>query len=129
MNAWWEERDFGRLNYGVDLRVENFRGRLERLNIIVQGGFDQKLEARWTIPYLTKRQFLGIGIGGGMQWNREVIYATVDDKPQFYEASSGYAQELIFGNFDVTLRPKFNYLHTLTLGYQRYKLQDSLPQS
>lgn len=126
LNAWWEERDFGRLNYGIDLRVENFRGRMERLNIIVQGGFDQRVEARWTIPYLTKKQFLGIGINGGFQWNREVIYETVDNKPQFYTASSGYAQELAFGAFDVTLRPKFNFLHTITLGYDHYKFQDSL---
>lgn len=88
INAWWEEKDFGRLNYGVDLRVENFRGRMERLNIIVQGGFDQKVEARWTIPYLTKKQFLGLGLNGGLQWNREVIYATIDNKPQFYTAES-----------------------------------------
>jgi outer membrane protein assembly factor BamA len=126
INAWWESRDWGRLNYGVDLRVENFRGRMERLNVIVQGGFDQKVEARWTIPYLTKRQFLGIGIGGGMQWNREVIYATVEDKPQFYEAGSGFARELIFGVFQITMRPKFNFLHTISLEYNYNQFQDSL---
>ena len=50
LNAWWESKDFGRLNYGVDLRVDNFRGRMEKLNIIVQGGFDQMVAAKWTIP-------------------------------------------------------------------------------
>lgn len=40
-NVWWETKDFNRLNYGVDLRVENFRGRMENLNIIVKGGYDR----------------------------------------------------------------------------------------
>ena len=126
INAWWESRDFGRLNYGVDLRVENFRGRLEKLNILVQMGFDQKVEANWTIPYLTKRQFLGLGIGGGMQWNREVIYATYENKPLFYEPASGFAREYAFGELKVTLRPKFNFLHSFTLGYHFNRFQDSL---
>ena len=126
LNAWWESRDFGRLNYGLDLRVENFRGRMERLNVFVQMGFDQKVEAMWTIPYLTKRQFLGIGIGGGMQWNREVIYATRDNKPVFFEPERGFAREIVYGSLDITLRPKFNFLHTLTISYMQNRFNDSL---
>ncbi len=126
LNAWWESRDFGQLNYGVDLRVENFRGRLEKLNILVQFGFDQKLEARWTIPYLTKRQFLGLGFTGGMQWNREVIYATYENKPAFFEPSSGFAREYGYGILDITLRPQFNFLHTLSIGYHHNRFNDSL---
>lgn len=126
LNAWWESKDFGRLNYGVDLKVDNFRGRMEKLNIIVQGGFDQVLAAKWTIPYLTKKQFLGIGFGGGYQRNREVIVATVDNKPVFYESMFGYAQERGFGLLDFTFRPKYNFLHTVTLGFDHYSLQDTL---
>jgi outer membrane protein assembly factor BamA len=126
LNSWWESRDLGQLNYGVDLRVENFRGRLEILNILIQFGFDQKLEARWTIPYLTKRQYLGLGITGGMQWNREVIFATSENKPEFYEPSSGFAREYGYGILDVTLRPQFNFLHTLSIGYHHNRFNDSL---
>ena len=126
LNAWWEDKDFGRLNYGVDLKVENFRGRMERLNIIVQGGFDQLVEARWTIPYLTKRQFFGIATGGGYQRNREVIYATEDNKPLFYEAASGYAQVRAFGLADFTFRPKFNFLHQVSVGFEHYDIKDTL---
>ena len=126
LNAWWESKDFGRLNYGVDLRVDNFRGRMEKLNIIVQGGFDQMVAAKWTIPYLTKKQFLGIAIGGGYQRNHEVIVATEDNKPVYYESVDGYAQQAAFGTIDFTLRPKFNFLHTLTLGFDHIQFQDTL---
>jgi len=126
INAWWESKDFGRLNYGIDLRVDNFRGRMEKLNFFVQGGFDQVISAKWTIPYLTKKQFLGIGFGGGYQRNREVIVTTVDNKPIFFESPDGYAQQRGFGIIDLTLRPKYNFLHTLTVGYDHYSIQDTL---
>ena len=126
INAWWETKDFERLNYGIDLRVENFRGRLEKLNILVQGGFDQTLAAKWTIPYLTKKQFMGIGIGGGYQRNREIIVATEENKPVYYEPEDGYAQKRGFASLDLTFRPKFNFLHTLSLGFDHYSFNDSL---
>lgn len=126
INAWWESQDFGRLNYGVDLRVDNFRGRMERLNFIVQGGFDQILAAKWRIPYLTEKQFLGIGFGGGYQRNREIIIETVDNKPVYYESPDGYAQKRGFALIDLTLRPKFNFLHTFTLGFDHYSFQDTI---
>lgn len=128
LNAWWETRDFGRLNYGVDLRVDNFRGRMEKLNFIIQGGFEQIFAAKWTIPYLTEKQFLGIGFGGGYQRNREIIIETVDNKPVFYESPDGYAQERGFALVDVTLRPKFNFLHTITVGFDHYSFQDTLQE-
>ena len=126
LNAWWESKDFGRLNYGVDLRVDNFRGRMEKLNIFVQGGFDQMLAAKWTIPYLTEKQFLGIGIGGGYQRNREIIVETVDNKPVYYQSQDGYAQERGFALVEITLRPKFNFLHTFTIGFDHYSFQDTI---
>ncbi len=126
LNAWWEDRDFGRLNYGVDLRVRNFRGRMELLNIIIQGGYEQTLAAKWTIPYLTENQFLGLGFGGGYQRNRQVAYITVDNKQVFYNAMTGYAQLRGFASLDFTLRPRFNYLHTFTLGFEHYQFQDTL---
>jgi outer membrane protein assembly factor BamA len=126
LNAWWEDRDPERLNYGVDLRVRNFRGRMELLNIIVQGGYDQTLAAKWTIPYLNENQFVGMGVGGGYQRNRQIAYETVDNKPVFYDAATGYAQLRGFASVDFTLRPRFNYLHTFTLGFEHYQFQDTL---
>ncbi len=125
-NVWWETKDFNRLNYGINLRVENFRGRMEELDFYIQGGYDKTFAAQWVIPYLTKRQFFGLGFFGGIQLNREVAYATENDDLTYYKSEDGFAQVTGFGQMDFTLRPKFNYLHTLTLGYDHYKFQDTL---
>lgn len=126
INAWWENKDFGQLNYGIDLRVDNFRGRMEKLNFFVQGGYDQTLAVHWTIPYLTKSQYFGIGVGGGFQGNSQIAYAAPDNKLDFYYSESGYVQTRGFASLDFTFRPKYNYLHTLTLGFDHYKFRDTL---
>ncbi len=126
INAWLDSKDFGRLNYGLDIRVENFRGRMERLNFIIQGGYDKKFEVKWTIPYLTKNQIFGMGTSAGVQLNRLYAYATENNKLVYFDAGSEYAAQQYFGQLDFTFRPKFNFLHTASISYNYAHFNDSL---
>lgn len=126
INAWWNKRDLSRINYGIDLRVDNFRGLMERLNIILQFGYDIKTAIRWTVPYLTKNQVVGMHVEGGMQFNHTIAYETVGNKQQFYNSPVGFAQQHIIGAVRLTIRPAFNYLHSLQLGFNNYSFQDTI---
>jgi hypothetical protein len=126
INSWWNKRDFSRINYGVDLRVENFRGLMENLNITVQGGYDLLLAFRWSVPYLTKNQIFGMGIDGGVKLNHEIAYQTIDNKEQYYYSQQGYAQRFTFADASFTFRPKFNYLHSFSIGFKQYIVQDTI---
>ncbi len=126
LNAWIEKGDLNRLNYGLDLRVENFRGRMERLNIIVQTGYDMRFVAKWSVPYLDRKQVLGMGLQGGVQYNHEIAYQTIDNKPVYYNSPGDFAQQKYFGGIGVTLRPGYNYLHDFGLMFYHYQFQDSL---
>jgi len=126
LNVWWETKDFSRLNYGLDLRVENFRGRMENLNIILRGGYDQTIGLRWQLPYLTKNQIFGMGFEGGYVRNHEIAYATENNKYKFYKSENSYARQLGYASANVTFRPKFNFLHSLSLGFVHIKIDDSV---
>lgn len=126
INAWWNKKDFRRINYGIDLRVDNFRGLMENLNIVLQGGYDILLSFRWSLPYLTKNQVFGMGLGGGVKLNHEVAYQTVDNKEQFYLSLDGFAQQLTFVNVNFTFRPEYNYLHSFSVGFNQYIFQDTI---
>jgi len=125
-NVWWETRDFSRLDYGIDLRVENFRGRMEFLNLIIQAGYDKKFQVEWTIPYLTKNQVFGMSVLGGFQLNKEIPYALEKNKPVFINPDNGNAQEWAFGLVDFTFRQKFNFLHSISLSYDHLRFTESL---
>ena len=126
INAWLESKDFSRLNYGLDIRVENFRGRMEHLNFVIQGGYDKKLSVEWVIPYLTKNQIFGMGTAAGVQLNRLYAYATENNKLVYFDAGNEYAAQQYFGQFDFTFRPKFNFLHTASFSYHYAHFNDSL---
>ena len=128
INAWWEKRDFNRINYGIDLRVDNFRGLMENLNIILQFGYDIKVGMKWRIPYLTKNQVFGMGLEGGVQLNHEVAYQTIDNKQQFYNSPSGYAQQNTYGGVSLTFRPEYNYLHGFNIGFNQFIFQDTITE-
>ncbi len=126
INSWWDKKDFSRINYGIDLRVENFRGLMENLNIVLQGGYDILLAFRWKVPYLTKNQIFGMGVTGGVQLNHEVAYQTVDNKEQYYNSSNGFAQQLTFSNVNFTFRPGYNSLHNFSVGFNQFIFQDTI---
>jgi hypothetical protein len=42
-STWLQDMDFKRVNYGVKLDWNNFRGRKERLKLLLQFGYDEKL--------------------------------------------------------------------------------------
>lgn len=126
INAWWDKRDFGRVDYGIDLRVENFRGLMENLNIVLQGGYDKLLAFKWKVPYLTKNQVFGMGVAGGVKFNHEVAYQTINNKEQYYRSPDGFAQQMAYADASFTFRPEFNYLHGFTVGFKQYVFQDTI---
>ena len=126
INSWLDKKDLSRINYGIDLRVDNFRGLMENLNIILQGGYDILMAFKWSIPYLSKNQVFGMGLAGGVQLNHEVAYQTIANKEQFYKSANDFAQQLRYANADFTFRPEYNYLYGFSIGFNQYIFQDTI---
>jgi len=125
-NVWWQTKDFNRLNYGLRLEVQNFRGRMESLNLVAQGGYDRILSVSWGIPYLTKKQFMGIGLGGGYSFNHEIAYASENNNRVYYNAGPQYARTGKFGSIGLTFRSKYNFLHSISLAFDHVSFLDTL---
>ncbi len=126
INSWLDKQDLSRINYGIDLRVDNFRGLMENLNITLQGGYDILMAFKWSIPYLSKNQVFGMGFAGGIQLNHEVAYQTIDNKELFYKSANDFAQQLRYANADFTFRPEYNYLYGFSVGFNQYIFQDTI---
>ena len=126
INTWINKQDLSRINYGIDLRIDNFRGLMENLNIVAQGGYDVVLAFRWSIPYITKNQVFGMGFAGGIQLNHEIAYQTIDNKEQYYKSENSYAQKIKFAATNLTFRPEYNYSFGVSLGFNQYVFQDTI---
>lgn len=125
-NAWWDSRDFSRVNYGVFITHNNFRGRMEQLKLLLRAGYDQKYSLLYEIPYLTKAQNIGIGIQAGFSRSREISYQTVDNKQLFYKNEEEYAKEAFVLKLLTSYRIGYRRLHQLYLGYESFNFADSI---
>lgn len=125
-NVWWETKDLSRLNYGIDLRVENFRGNREFLNFIVKTGYDKTLALIWEIPYLNRKQTWGMSIAGGGIYNHETAVNTVDNKLEYFHSPDIYVKKHYFSFVNVNFRPEYRFLHSFYLKYDYLYYCDSV---
>jgi outer membrane protein assembly factor BamA len=125
-NVWWETRDFSRLTYGVDFTFFNARGRNETLKILTHFGYNQKYGFTYKMPYINKKQTLGITYGAAIELNRELPVATVNNKPVYFRSNSVYLKKMIGGFAELNLRPDFFSIHAFRISYSYYDFDSAI---
>jgi outer membrane protein assembly factor BamA len=125
-NSWIESRDWTRVNYGVFITHNNFRGRMEKLKLLLRAGYNQNYMLRYEIPYLTSRQDFGLGIWAGYSRSREIPYAIANDKQVRYKDENAYTRNEYYANVLLTYRQGYRNLHTLLIGYEGFDFADTL---
>ncbi len=125
-NAWWQKKDLSRLNYGLFLTWNNFRGRRERVVLLLRFGYNQKYELSYKIPYINKKQTWGIGFGSGFQQSHEIAYMSFDNKEQYYKIEKGFAKRSIFAYGEAYHRKGIHNTHLFNAGYSRLQVADSV---
>ena len=126
INAWLQTWDWTKLTYGIDFTFFNVRGRNETLKIITHLGFNQKYGFTYKVPYVNRKQTLGIGFGADVEINHQVAIQTIDNKPFYFNGTGNYPKELTYAFADLLLRPNIYVIHTLRIAYNHYYLQDTV---
>lgn len=100
-NVWWKEqnRDLNRTNYGLSLQHINTTGQRDPLSITVQLGYTQRLGLSYELPYINKKQTIGLFTSGNYGVNRELAVLTEGNKLVFYRNNDTY----VFRNFGLTV--------------------------
>ncbi|OFY96754.1 MAG: hypothetical protein A3K10_12105 [Bacteroidetes bacterium RIFCSPLOWO2_12_FULL_31_6] len=125
-NTWWQTRNFDRANYGMFVVKENFRGRKERIAFKVQAGYTEQVGFSYSIPYLNQKQTQGLSISYSYSRNREVNFATLDNKRLFYKDENRYLKKEIYTKATYEFRPKLYNNHSLQISYTNLDVVDSV---
>lgn len=125
-NTWIGTSDLSRLSYGIDLTIQNVRGRNETLKFPIHYGFNQKLGFSYKIPYLDRKKIFGIAFGAEFSRNHEVIVETQNNKTVYYKNTADFPRQNLFLFTDFLLRPTFYSRHTLRISYNAWYFSDSL---
>ena len=125
LNTWLQTSDFTRINYGIDLKWNNFTGRMDELDAILQFGKNHHFSLAYQNPYVDKKKHLGIGFEAGYKNNREAGYLTQYDKLLFAFASDGLSTEKYF-SVNSTYRNNIFTTHQVIAGFRAFSFSDSL---
>ncbi len=126
-NEWFQDRDakWDRLQYGLRFRWDNFRGRNEQLKLVTQFGFTRKFELFHTVPYINKKQTVGIKYGASYSINNKVAFATLGDKLAYFNGDSPN-RERFYAQFSFISRPLFYGTHELSGVYKNNWVSDTI---
>ena len=130
-NVWWNEfkesnySDFSRLNYGVYLVWENFRGRNELLEIKYRKGFKEHYLFRYEIPYFNKEKTIGISAFVQQFRRKKSFYKTENNKLVYFEDEDYTTKD---SEFQITIlyRKNTRNKHKLRLNYLQSNIADAI---
>jgi outer membrane protein assembly factor BamA len=129
-NVWWTEQhhDLNRLNLGITLHDNNFRGNHEIVSVTGQLGYTQKIGLSYARPFVDKNQKHGFGASFFGLQNREIAYKTVANKLEFLRSDNNFMQRRFDASVWYTYRPKYATTHMALLAFHHYWISDTIAQ-
>jgi outer membrane protein assembly factor BamA len=126
-NEWWYDRgrDLSRTIYGVNLRHRNVRGRAEELRLNLETGFASYVDVSYRIPYLDRKQKIGLTVGASYQTTKNLAYRTNLDKLVFLR-SEQTLRDRVYANVVLRRRNKFYDFQYLELRYTTQTVADTI---
>ena len=118
--------DFNRINYGMALTWNNFRGRREKVLLYLIYGYNEKYELSYQIPYINRNQTMGIGFSGGYSRNHEIAYNSEDNKEVYFKTEKAYARKKAYGYAELYLRKNIHNKHWFKLMFSDLMVDDSV---
>jgi outer membrane protein assembly factor BamA len=130
LNDWWvnHNHDLRRTEYGFQFIHSNFRGRREKLKLLLQTGYTQKYELAYQIPFLDRKGKTGLSIVANYINNREIALQTVQNKQVFYRDSTQAIRTRFRTGMTISHRPDIAQTHHFSLNYIINTIQDTIAQ-
>lgn len=125
-NEWWESKDFSRLNYGLFLNHNNFRGRRELLQALTLFGYSQTFTISYLKPNINKAQTIGVGITAAYSRRRELAYATVNDQLAFFDEPGDFSLKTFSISAMLYYRPRLYQSHSFYMQFNEYYITDTI---
>lgn len=126
LSAFFNDGDWSRINYGLMLINNNFRGRAETLKVKFRLGYKKQFQIFYDIPYITENKKHGLAVQLSFYRQNEIRYATDSCKPLYYRDD----KHQVIDNQDLylfyTFRPKFDVRHIFTAGYNHINVADTI---
>ncbi|NOT76837.1 MAG: hypothetical protein HOP08_18080 [Cyclobacteriaceae bacterium] len=126
-NEWWNNynHDLDRINYGMRIYKNNFRGRNESLRLTAQFGFVRKFDLQYRIPNLDRKQKQGLTFSLDYGSPKNIAYQTLDHRLVFLQTKK--VVRTTFGaSIGYSYRKSFYETHSLGLNFRQSEVIDTV---
>jgi len=115
-NEWWtnQNRDLSRIEYGLNFKRKNFRGRKEDLGLLLQFGFTNK------------KQSLGITFRTSYSENNNIAYNSIGNKLQNVDFDQNIMRRKFDFRIALTKRVGFYDFHRFSVEYNNVRIADTV---
>ncbi|CAG0959677.1 hypothetical protein FLAV_00631 [Flavobacteriales bacterium] len=125
-NTWLQTTDWYRLNYGMYIERENFRGRREEVIAKFQMGYSEQFALQYKIPFIDKKQKHGLGFTVSYKGNHEIMYNSENNKRLLYRNEIDYARKEFYARVGYQYRKKLYNTHSLQAYYYNVSVLDTI---
>jgi outer membrane protein assembly factor BamA len=126
-NQWWVEQkaSLDRVNYGIKFTQYNTTGRNDALNVWLITGYTNQVTLRYNLPFFEKTLKHGFNIGALYASQKEVNYATGDNKQLFFKLDEITKKALRF-ELTYSYRPDVRNRHYFRVSYNDESVADTV---
>jgi len=131
-NIWWQDfklseyKDFSRLNYGVYINIENFRGLNELLKIKLRKGFKEHYLLSYENLFFNKKKTLGLNSKIELFRRKKTYYKTTNNELLYFNNNKTYTSKDFAINFELIYRANQRTNHKLNVNYFKSQIADSI---
>ncbi len=126
LSAFLYNKEWSRINYGLMLVKNNFRGRGETLKLKFRMGYKEQFQLAYSIPYIGKSRQHGLSAEFSWYRQHEVYYLTQNNKQVFYKNSSLYISKAHSTRLSYQFRNKYYLRHNISAIYSYTQVDDTV---
>jgi outer membrane protein assembly factor BamA len=125
-NTWWKTKDMFRVNYGMYVTFENMFGLNQMLTLKFRQGYTENYGFSYRIPFLNKKQTIGMSAAYLFSRNNEIAYSTYGNQLKFFRSRDSYVRSEHEGKIGLTMRNGLYNKHVLELQFRESKVADTI---
>ena len=125
-SSFLENQKWSRIDYGLFVLINNFRGRNELLKLKSIFGYNNRFVLYYYKPFIDKKQKIGLGFDIDYFQNHEVSYHITNNELDYLKLTGRFARKTLkLSNF-YTYRPRLYTNHRLNIKYTNVSINDSV---
>ena len=127
-NVWWVEHHHSIvwLQAGMRFYQKNLTGRNDDLQLTALFGFQREFSVSYKLPYFDYIQKHGLRFTASFTQSKNVGYQIDSNKELIYQNENAFQRKVFQTALDVFYKPEFNYRYTLTAGYRKATITDTI---